>query len=78
MSTKFGTKKIKTPDGTVVYYFEGKMHNWDGPAFIPEGIRKDREYYLYGIKYSEAEWKAAKRRWEGLPWYKGAGAQSRF
>ena len=53
--TKFGTKKIKTPDGTVVYYFEGKMHNWDGPAFIPEGKRKNKEYYLYGIKYSEAE-----------------------
>ena len=68
------TKKLKTPDGTIVYYLDGKMHSTEGPAFIPEGDNKRREYYINGIKYSE---EAAKRNGDGLPYYKSSGTKAR-
>jgi hypothetical protein len=61
-----------------MYTFDGKLHNWEGPALIPEGIKRKREYYLNGIKMTEAQWKEALKNREGLPWYKGANAQARF
>ena len=63
-------KKMKTPDGTIVHHWDGKLHNWDGPALIPEGDKRKREYYLYGMHYTEEEWREAKRDTTGLPWYK--------
>ena len=31
-------KKYTSPDGTVRYVKDGKLHNWDGPALIhPDG-----------------------------------------
>ena len=33
------TKRYTSPDGTVRYVLNGKLHNWDGPALIPEGKR---------------------------------------
>jgi antitoxin component YwqK of YwqJK toxin-antitoxin module len=72
------TKKLVSPDGTIVYYLNGKMHNLEGPAYIPEGNMKQKEYYINGIKYSEIEWKAAKKGGDGLPWYKSGGAKARF
>tara|TARA_R110002020_G_scaffold145451_1_gene318847 strand:+ start:121 stop:366 length:246 start_codon:yes stop_codon:yes gene_type:complete len=74
----FKSKKITTSDGTIMYTFDGKLHNWEGPALIPEGNTRKREYYLNGIKHSETEYKEALRRREGLPWYKGSSAKSRF
>jgi antitoxin component YwqK of YwqJK toxin-antitoxin module len=71
------TKKLKSPDGTIVYYLDGKMHSTEGPAFIPEGDNKRREYYINGIKYSEEDWKAAKRNGDGLPYYKSSGTKAR-
>ena len=47
------TKRLKTPDGTIAYYWDNKLHNWDGPALIPEGDKRKREYYIYGIPYDE-------------------------
>ncbi len=76
MSEKTMQQKLRTPEGTVVYYMEGKMHNWDGPAFIP--VDGKPQYYIYGVKYSREDWEAAKRDWEGLPWYKAGIADSRF
>jgi len=64
------TKRLKTPDGTIAYYWDNKLHNWDGPALIPEGNNRLREYYIYGIKKTEEEWKEANRSGKGLPWYK--------
>jgi hypothetical protein len=64
------TKKLKTPDGTIAYYWDNKLHNWEGPALIPSGNMRLREYYLYGIQKTEEEWKEAKRSGQGLPWYK--------
>ena len=64
------TKRLKTPDGTIAYYWDNKLHNWEGPALIPEGNSRLREYYLYGIKKTEEEWREAKRSGKGMPWYK--------
>ena len=55
------TKRLKTPDGTIAYYWDNKLHNWEGPALIPEGNIRLREYYIYGIRKTEEEWKEAKR-----------------
>jgi hypothetical protein len=64
------TKKFTTPEGTKVVMWDGKLHSWDEPALIPEGEYKKREYYLYGVRYSEEDWKQAKREWTGVPYYK--------
>jgi hypothetical protein len=68
-------RKVKTSDGSVRYVFDGKLHNWEGPALIPEGNMRKREYYLYGIKFSEIEWKERCKQREGLPWYKSGAAK---
>ena len=79
MSTEYKkARKITTTDKTIMYMFDGKLHNWDGPALIPEGNMRKREYYLNGIKYTEAEYNKVLKEREGLPWYKGSGAQARF
>ena len=64
------SKKLKTPDGTIVHYWDGKLHNWDGPALIREGVYRQREYYIYGVLHTEDEWKEVKREKNGVPWYK--------
>jgi hypothetical protein len=64
------SKRLKTPEGTIAYYWDGKLHNWEGPALIPEGDNRKREYYIYGFKHTEEEWKEARRSGKGLPWYK--------
>jgi len=71
-------KKLTKADGTIAWIWEGKLHNMEGPALIPEGNKRKREYYLNGIQYSEAEWKERVKGREGLPWYKGSGAKARF
>ena len=75
---EFKSRKLTTADGTIMYMFDGKLHNWEGPALIPEGNMRKREYYLNGIQMSEPEYKDALRRREGLPWYKGSSANARF
>ena len=75
---EFKSRKITTSDGTIMYMFDGKLHNWEGPALIPEGNNRKREYYLNGIKMTEPEYKDALRRREGLPWYKGSSTNTRF
>ena len=75
---EFKSRKLTTADGTIMYMFDGKLHNWEGPALIPEGNMRKREYYLNGIQMSESEYKDALRRREGLPWYKGSSANARF
>jgi len=68
------TKKITMADKTVAYYSDNdgvnKLHNWDGPAFIPQGNMKLAEYHIYGIKYSKEDWIDRKRDANGLPWFK--------
>jgi len=79
MSTQYQkARKLTKADGTIMHIFDGKLHNWEGPALIPEGNYKKREYYLNGIKYTEAEYNKILKEREGLPWYKGSGAKARF
>tara|TARA_B100000524_G_scaffold314788_1_gene192688 strand:+ start:226 stop:483 length:258 start_codon:yes stop_codon:yes gene_type:complete len=63
-------QRLKKADGTIAYIWDNKLHNWDGPALIPEGNEKKAEYYIYGIKYSKEEHKERIRQKTGLPWYK--------
>ena len=72
------SRKITTADGTIMYMFDGKLHNCEGPALLPQGDNRKREYYLNGIKMTQEQWKEALKGREGLPWYKGSGAKARF
>jgi hypothetical protein len=69
-------KRLVTKDGTIVNYIENngvnKFHNWDGPAYIPQGNKRLAEYYLFGIKYSKDEWLDRKKDGNGVPFYKTA------
>ena len=69
------SKKLTTADGTIMYTFDGKLHNWEGPALIPEGVSRKGEYYLYGIPMSKDDWKEAISQQSGLPWYKKPAAK---
>ena len=60
------SRKLKKADGTIAYVWDGKLHNWEGYALIPEGIEKNGEYHLYGIKHTKEEWKEARSQREGL------------
>ena len=70
-------KTITTPDGTTMVTFDSKLHNWDGPALIPEGNIKKGKYFIYGIEYSHKEWKIRIKQREGLPFYKQPGTKAR-
>jgi hypothetical protein len=70
------SRKLKSADGTVAYIWDGKLHNWDGPAYIPQGNNKLAEYHLYGIKRSKEEWNETKQQREGLPYYKNQSMRS--
>ena len=72
------SRKLTRPDGTIAYTWDGKMHNWEGPAFIPEGNKRKSEYYLYGIKMSKDEWSEARSQREGLPYYKNQSMKSKL
>ena len=79
MSKKFeASRKLTKADGTIAYIWEGKFHNWEGPALIPEGNNRKREYYINGIKMSENQWNEALKGREGLPFYKQSGGGNRF
>jgi hypothetical protein len=65
-----GVKKMKSTDGTIVYYLDGKIHNWDGPALIPQGNKRLAEYYLFGIKHTKEQWEEKKKDVNGQPFYK--------
>ena len=64
------SQKLKKADGTIAYLWDGKLHNWEGPALIPEGNERKAEYHLYGIQYTKEDHKEAIRQQTGLPWYK--------
>ena len=37
--------RFVSEDGTINILWGKKLHNWDGPALIPQGDRKLAEYY---------------------------------
>jgi hypothetical protein len=68
-------KKIKSPDGTIRYIKDNKLHNPDGPALIhPDG---KEEYYLNGIFYTKDQHKKVKKDSTGLPFYKTSSGKMR-
>ena len=69
-------KKMKTGDGTIIYYLDRKIHNWDGPAFIPQGNKRLAEYYLFGIKHTKEQWEEKKKDVNGQPFYKTASGKA--
>jgi hypothetical protein len=71
-------KKLKKADGTIAYIKDGKLHNWDGPALIPEGDKKRAEYYIHGIQYTKEQFDQAHKDQEGLPWYKNPSMKSQL
>lgn len=75
------SKKITTADGTIMYIWESKLHNWEGPAKIPQGNKRKAEYYLHGIKLSKDKFEDAVKSQVGLPWFKQSapkGITNRF
>ena len=72
------SKRLKKADGTIAVVWEGKLHNWDGPALIPQGNNKKAEYHIYGIQYSKSEWTDRRRQREGLPYYKNQSMKSKL
>ena len=72
------SKRLKKVDGTIAYIWDGKLHNWEGFALIPEGNNRKGEYHLYGIKMSKGEWNEARKQREGLPYYKNQSMKSKL
>lgn len=69
-------KKVTTSDGTIIHTWDKKMHNLEGPAFIPQGDMKKAKWYVFGKEYTKDEFKKMKKEQTGIPWIKKAGAQS--
>jgi len=63
-------RKVTTADKTIMYVWDGKLHNWNGPALIPQGDKKKAEYYINGIKYSKEKWKEIKKDHEDISEFK--------
>jgi len=61
------TKRLKTKDGSIVYYLDGKMHNFDGPAYIPQGNKRAAEYYVFGVKFTKDQFDSIKKDNNGVP-----------
>ncbi len=66
------TKRYKSPDGTIRYVKYGQLHNWDGPALIPEGDMRKAQYFVFGIPYTKKQFDEIKKHNNGLPWFKQA------
>jgi hypothetical protein len=74
--TSFETKRYKKPDGTIVYLWQGKLHNWDDAALItPEG---KKEYWLFGYQFTKDQWTERKRDVNGIPPAKDPKFETRF
>jgi hypothetical protein len=79
MGKKFGeSRKLTKADGTIAHVWEGKLHSWEGPALIPEGDNKQREYYIHGIQYSQEEWDELKKDRQGIPFYKNQSMKNKL
>jgi hypothetical protein len=74
------TKRLVTKDGSIFYYLNvdgvNKMHNIDGPAYLPQGNKRSAEYWLFGFKYSKTDWEDRKKDTNGVPWYKTAAGKA--
>jgi len=73
-------QRLKTTDGTIIHYINikgiNKCHNWDGAAFIPQGNKRQAEYYLFGIKHTKEDWLDKKKSTHGVPFHKTAAGKA--
>jgi hypothetical protein len=76
MANLEGVKKIKLKDGTIMYYLNGKPHNWEEPAIIHPNGKK--EYWLFGFQYTKDEFIERKRDTNGIPPAKDPKYDTRF
>jgi hypothetical protein len=80
MKETFGTQRLRTSDGTIAHYINvngvNKMHNWDGAALLPQGNKRQSEYYVFGIKYTKDQWLEFKKNVNGVPFYKTAAGKA--
>ena len=72
------SRKLKKADGTIAYIWDGKLHNWDGPAYIPEGNDRKAVYYLYGMLKTKDDWKEMRSQREGIPFYKNQSMKNQL
>jgi hypothetical protein len=70
------SRKLSKPDGTIAYTWDGKLHNWEGPALIPPTGKA--EYYLYGLPLTKDEWQEKRSQREGLPYYKNQSMKNKL
>ena len=69
-------KRLKKPDGTIIYSLNGKFHNWDDAAVIyPNG---KKEYWIFGFQYTKDEFIDRKREEKGVPPAKDPKYDTRF
>lgn len=80
MKDSLETQRLVQVDGTIAHYVRingvNKMHNWDGAALIPQGNKRQAEYYLFGIKHTKDEWLDKKKSFNGVPFYKTAAGKA--
>ena len=80
MKETLETQRIVTSDGTIAHYVSingiKKIHNWDGAALIPQGNKRQAEYYLFGIKHTKDQWLDKKKNVNGIPFYKTAAGKA--
>ena len=70
------TKRTVTADGSIIYSWMGKMHCWEGPAYMPQGNKRASEYWLFGFKYTKDQGDERKKDVNGVPFYKTAAAKA--
>lgn len=68
-------KKVRKADGTIMFIWEGKIHNMSGPALVT--VEGKNEYYIHGIQYDEKTFLKRIKEKEGLPWHKSAGMKGK-
>jgi hypothetical protein len=52
------------------------MHNFDGPAYIPQGNKRAAEYYVFGVKFTKDQFDNIKKDNNGVPFYKTAAGKA--
>jgi hypothetical protein len=52
------------------------MHNWDGPAYIPQGNKRLAEYWLFGFQFTKEQWDDRKKDGNGQPFHKTAAGKA--
>ena len=57
MMNGLSSQKLKKADGTIAYVWDNKLHNWEGPALIPEGNTEKKlniTYMAFSIVKAES------------------------